>query len=112
MIEHSEDDEGNGQPGIGARIREARREGRREGLAEGVPEFRTPEDVKRATESIYHKAACGLLTGSQASAAVRACEVWLKAHASQSDARIAALEAQLHQLEGELAAARRGQRAA
>ena len=54
-------------------------------------------------------AARGLLSGSQAGAAVRACEVWLKARALKIEGEgMAALERRIVELQAALAAARQG----
>jgi hypothetical protein len=50
----------------------------------------------------------GMVTGSQAGSAVRACEAWLKARQLEIDlSRIRALESQIEALETELKNARR-----
>jgi hypothetical protein len=65
------------------------------------------EDAQRRLERLGVWAASGLLSGSQAGAAVRSCEVWLRSHAEQLDRdRLRAAEKRVQALERELAAVR------
>ena len=73
-----------------------------------LPPMATEQDAQARLQMISDLLLTGLLSGSQGSAAVRACEVWLKAEDStRSRERVKELEKQLRQLERELAQARR-----
>jgi hypothetical protein len=91
---------------------EARQAHRLESLAEFVAQlpgsWRCAEDVMRHLETVGQMSARGLLPGSQAGAAVRSAEVWVKAETLKLDRdRMAALEAQIGELKRELASSRR-----
>ena len=72
-----------------------------------MPPLDSVENAKARLEIINDLVVSGLLAGSQAGAAVRAVEVWLKAEAHEMDRnKIRELTAQLELLEAELKKAR------
>jgi hypothetical protein len=74
-----------------------------------LPPMDSVEHVKARLEMICNWSVAGLVAGSQAGAAVRACEQWLKVHAWALDvARVRQLEARVRELEGQLERPRRG----
>ena len=67
----------------------------------------TEQDAKRRLERLTVWCAAGLLAGSQGGSAVRATEVWLRAHSEELDRdRLKAAEKRVRELERELAAVR------
>ncbi len=73
-----------------------------------LPPMDSIEHVKARLETICNWSVAGLVAGSQAGAAVRACEQWLKVHAWALDvARVRQLEARVRELEGQVAKPRR-----
>jgi hypothetical protein len=78
-------------------------------VAESLPRLDSPLNAKLRLEVIQNSVMSGVLSGAEAGAAVRACEVWLKADAHETDRnRVRSLEKKLDELEKELATARRG----
>ena len=74
-----------------------------------VPMLEDFPSGKKICAAVSKLAMRGKLSGSQAAAAVRAVEIFLKVHDAKMDrAHLTALEARLAELEQELAAARRG----
>lgn len=77
-------------------------------LAE-LPPLVDEASAKRWCELIAEGSARGLIPGSQAGAAVRGVEVWLRVEAHELDVkRLRALQRQVSELERELARARQG----
>ena len=75
--------------------------------AAALPPLRTPADAMERLELIGRLAVAGVLSGSQAGAAVRSCEVWLRGiEAFQDRERMEQLERHIEELERELARAR------
>lgn len=88
---------------LGGHEKEARRTEARENLADQLVPFDTIEAVKGNLEILARMAATGVVTGSAAGAAVRACEVWLRANETELDTRrIRELELQVRELEASL----------
>ena len=93
---------------LGKRSAEARRGLTLERVLAELPPMDSVEHVKARLEMICNWSVAGLVSGSQAGAAVRACEQWLKVHAWALDvARVRQMEARVRQLEAELAQHRR-----
>ena len=85
---------------LGGHAKEARRTQAREDLADQLVAFNSIEAVKGNLEVLARMAATGVITGSAAGSAVRACEVWMKAHQVELDMRrIRDLEQQVRDLE-------------
>jgi hypothetical protein len=64
----------------------------------------TLEDAQHRLDVLGRWCAAGLLAGSPGAAAVRSCEVWLKAHGEAVDrGRMRALASRIQELEAELA---------
>ena len=96
----------NGAKGGEAKASHLREEQR--AVARQLPPLDSVENAMKRLELINDATVSGVLAGSVAGAAVRACEVWLKAHAQEVDARrLKELERQIASLEDELAAAKR-----
>jgi hypothetical protein len=93
---------------LGKRSAAARRKLTLDDVERDLPAMDSVEHVKDRLETICNWSVAGLVAGSQAGAAVRACEQWLKVHAWALDvARVRQLEARVRELEGQLAQTRR-----
>jgi hypothetical protein len=93
---------------LGQRSGQARRKLTLEDVERALPPMDSVEHVKDRLQTICNWSVAGLVAGSQAGAAVRACEQWLKLHAWALDlARVRQLEARLRELEAQLAQHRR-----
>jgi len=93
---------------LGQRSGQARRRLTLEDVERDLPPMDSIEHVKDRLETICNWSVAGLVAGSQAGAAVRACEQWLKVHAWALDvARVRQLEARVRELEGQVARPRR-----
>ena len=93
---------------LGQRSGQARRRLTLEDVERELPPMDSVEHVKARLETICNWSVAGRVAGSQAGAAVRACEQWLKVHAWALDvARVRQMEARVRQLEAELAQHRR-----
>jgi hypothetical protein len=91
----------------GGHAKQAKKRDTLDKVLDKVPRLDSPEAAKLRLEAISNAAMHGLLAGSQAGAAVRACEAWLKAHELELDMdRLAVLEKEVTRLERELKAAR------
>jgi hypothetical protein len=91
---------------IGGEAKQAGREKRQFDAAKVLPPM---AETERRLEMICDLAVSGVLPGSQASAAVRACEAYLKARQLDLDVRrIKDLEKMIGELERELKKARAG----
>lgn len=89
----------------GGIAKEAKAADERRRYAESMPSLDSPENCKRRLEIINDMAVRGLLPGSIAGSAVRACEAWLKAYTVEQDRqRIRELETTVERLEAQLAA--------
>ena len=94
---------------LGKRSGEARHKLTLDRVTAELPPMDSVEHVKARLELICNWSVAGLVAGSQAGAAVRACEQWLKVHAWALDvARVRQLEARVRELEGQIARPRRG----
>ncbi len=100
---------GHGLAAAGGDAKEQRRADALEALWADVPPLTDEASAQVRLWLLSEAAARGLLSGSQANAAVRACEVFLKARDAEVDRKhLRELEAKLAELEQELATARRG----
>jgi hypothetical protein len=91
----------------GGHAKEARRQAALAARAADMPRLDSVENAKGRLEIINDLVVSGLLAGSQAGAAVRAVEVWLKAEAHALDLhRIKEMERTITDLENELKRAR------
>jgi hypothetical protein len=71
---------------------------------QALPPLDTPEHIRTAYQIVQRWACAGLLAGSVAGAAVRACDGALRLYEAQLDRdAMRALEARIAELEGELA---------
>ena len=76
-------------------------------VEEALGPLQTEQHAKHRLERLGVWLAAGLLSGSQGGAAVRATEVWLRAHSDALDReRLRAAEKRVRQLERELAKVR------
>lgn len=96
---------------LGGEGKELQRQERLWAFMDQLPELHDEADGKRRLELLSDAAARGLLAGSQAGAAIRAVEVWLKLREHELDrARFVELERKLTALESELARERGGRK--
>ena len=99
-------------PGIaslGGEAKQAKRMDSLRAAAAALPALDSPENAKVRLEVISTLSITGSLPGSQAAAAVRAIEVWVKAEQLRQDRdRLRTLEHEVERLERELSAARVG----
>jgi hypothetical protein len=80
-----------------------KRDAARAALADAMPPLDSIDNAKRRLAIINDLAVNGLLAGSQAGAAVRAVEAWIKAEAMALDLhRIKEMERTISELEAEL----------
>jgi hypothetical protein len=92
---------------VGGNAKEARRTAARTRLTDKLIAFDSVEDVQTNLETLARLSAQGLITGSQAGSAVRACEVWLRAEQHAMDVqKLRQLEREVERLEAELKRAR------
>ena len=72
-------------------------------IVNGLPPLDSVEACKKSLHAIRDAAMRGLIGGSQAGAAVRACEAWLKAYQAELDRnRMREMEKQIASLEEQL----------
>jgi hypothetical protein len=91
----------------GAEARHRAKEQRQQDAALTLPQVVSLETAKRCLALIPALAISGVVPGSQASAAVRACEVYIRAEEAEMNVRrLKTLEAEVTRLEGELKKAR------
>ena len=91
----------------GGDTKERNRNNSRDAAVDDMPPLNSEANCKLRLEHIQNLTLRGLLAGSQAGAAVRACEVWLKANQAELDRnRMRELERQMEELERQLSASR------
>ncbi len=94
---------------LGKRSGEARQRLTAERIEAELPPLDSPQHIREAYQAIQRWGALGLIPGSIANALVRSCDGALKLLEAQIDVGlIGRLEKRVRELEGELAAARRG----
>lgn len=97
--------------GLGGTAKEANLSAQRQEYAESMPPLDSLENCKRRLEILNDMCVRGLLAGSVAGSAVRACEAWIRAYTAELDRqRIRELEATIERLEKQLAGRGRVQR--
>ena len=80
-------------------------------VSQALGPLATPEDAQRQLGQLARWCAAGQVPGAAGSAAVRAVEIWLKAHGEALDrGRMAELGRRIKELEAELVKARGGAR--
>lgn len=93
----------------GAEARHKAKEKRQREAADEFPPLTSVENAQRRLDLISKHAAAGTMAGSQAGAAARAVEIWLKAEQHKLDLhRIKDLERMIGELERELKKAKAG----